>query len=56
VHVRDDGRNGADLAGWFGSPCGRVQMFDQNLVYAIIRAKNLNCGSGELSMTRGHYA
>jgi hypothetical protein len=32
VHVREDRRNGADLAGRFGSPCGRVKVFNQNLV------------------------
>ena len=58
MHVRKDGRNGADLAGRLGSPGGRVQMFDKNLIYAIIGAKDLDCGSAELSMslvlTRGH--
>src|SRR3989442_3632001 len=34
VHVREDRRNGADLAGRLGSPGGRVKMFDENLVYA----------------------
>jgi hypothetical protein len=58
VHVREDRRNGADLAGRFGSPGGRVKMFDKNLVHAIIGGKDLNCGSAELSvdlvLTRGH--
>jgi hypothetical protein len=60
VHVREDGRNGADLAGRFSSPGGSVQMFDKNLVYAIIGPKDLDRGSAELSvslvLTRGHGA
>jgi hypothetical protein len=64
VHVREDRRNGADpffagvFAGRFGSPGGRVKMFDKNLVDAIIGGKDLDCGSAELSvnlrLTRGH--
>src|SRR5438105_129267 len=58
VHVREDRRNGAGLAGRFGSPGGRVKMFDENLVHAIINGKDLDWGSAELSvnlvLTRGH--
>jgi hypothetical protein len=58
VHVREDSRNGAGLAGRFGSPGGRVKVFDKNLVYAIIGGKDLDCGSADLSvnlvLTRGH--
>jgi hypothetical protein len=58
VHVREDRCNGADFAGRFGSPGGRVQMFDKNLIHAIIGGKDLDCGSVELSvnlvLTRGH--
>src|SRR6202140_4783682 len=58
VHVRENRRNGADLAGRFGSPGGRVKMFDKNLVYAIVGGKDLDCGSTELSvnlvLARGH--
>src|SRR5258708_17821769 len=62
VHVREDRRNGAGLAGRFGSPGGRVKMFDKNLVDAIIGGKDLDCGSAQLSvklsvnlvLTRGH--
>jgi hypothetical protein len=58
VHVREDRRNGAGLAGRFGSPGGRVKMFDKDLVYAIIGGKNLSCDSAELSvnlaLARGH--
>ena len=50
VHVREDGRNTADLAGRFGSPGGRVKMFDKNLVDALIGGKNLERGSAELSV------
>src|SRR6266851_4930416 len=58
VHVREDRRDGAGLARRFGSPGCRVKMFDKNLVHAIIGAKELDCGSAELSvnlvLTRGH--
>ena len=63
VHVREDRRNAAGLAGRFGCrrfgfPGGRVKMFDKNLVHAIIGGKDLDCGSAELSvnlvLTRGH--
>ena len=58
VHVREDRRNGADLTGRFGSPGGRVKLFDKNLVHAITRGKDLDGGSVELSvnlvLTRRH--
>jgi hypothetical protein len=63
VHVREDRGNGADLAGRFGSPGGRVKMFDKNLVHALIGGEDLNCGSAQLRvnllsmnlvLTRGH--
>jgi hypothetical protein len=44
MHVREDRRNGAGLTGWFGSPGGRVKMFDKNLVHTIVGG----CGSAEL--------
>src|SRR5882762_8582139 len=50
VHVREDRRDGADLAGRFGSPGDRVNMFNKNLVDAIIGGKDLDCGSAELSV------
>ena len=58
VHVREDRCNGADFARRLGFPGGRIEMFDKNLVQAIIGGKNLHCGSAELSvnlvLTRGH--
>jgi hypothetical protein len=73
VHVREDRRNGASpnvaaRAGrfgcrQFGSPDGRVKMFNKHLVHALIGGKDLDCGSAELSVnlvwtihgwTRGH--
>jgi hypothetical protein len=56
VHVREDRRYRADLAGRFGSPGGRVKMLDKNLVDAIIGGKDPDCGSAELNLvlTRGH--
>jgi hypothetical protein len=57
MHVREDRRNGAGLAGRFGSPGGRVKIFDKNLVMRSA-GKDLDCGSAELSvnlvLTRGH--
>src|SRR5712671_1920905 len=47
MHVREDRRNGAGVAGRFGSPGGRVKMFDKNLVYAIIGGKGLDCDSAQ---------
>jgi hypothetical protein len=58
VHMGEDGRNGADVAGRFGFPCGRVEMFHKHLVDAVINGKDLDRGPAELSMnlvlTRGH--
>jgi hypothetical protein len=62
VHVREDGRDGAGLAGRFGFPRGRVKMLDKNLIDAIIGGKDLDRGSAQLSaqlsvnlgLTRGH--
>ena len=58
VHVREDRRNGAGLAGRLGFPRGRIKTFDQHLVDAIIDGKDLHCGSAESSLnfvlTRGH--
>jgi len=48
VHVREDRSNRAGLAGRFGSPGGRVKMFDKHLVHALIDGKNLNRGSAQL--------
>src|SRR5882724_2316168 len=57
VHVREDRRNGADLAGRFGSPGGRIKLFDKNLVHALVGGKDLHCGSAQLRvnlrLTRG---
>jgi hypothetical protein len=47
VHMREDRRNGADLAGRFGPPGGRVKMFDKNLVHAVIGSKDLDRRSAE---------
>jgi hypothetical protein len=53
VHVREDGHNGASVAGRLGSASGRVKVFDQNLVHAIVGGKNLNCGLAELGVNLG---
>jgi hypothetical protein len=40
--------------GWrLRSPGGRVEMFDQNLIHAIIGGKDLGRGSTGLSVKRG---
>jgi hypothetical protein len=40
--------------GWrFRSPCRRFEMFDQNLIHAIIRGKDLGRGSTGLSVKLG---
>src|SRR5579872_4266775 len=58
VHVREDRRNSAGLAGRLGSPGDRVKMLDKNPVDAIIGGKNLDCGWAKLSVNlvlmRGH--
>lgn len=58
VHVREDCRDGADVAWRIGFPCTRVEMFDKDLVHAFIGGKDLDCDSAELSvnfvLTRGH--
>ena len=53
VHVREDRRDGTSLAGRFGSPGGRVKMFDKHLVHTIIGGKDPDCGSAELSVSPG---
>jgi hypothetical protein len=52
VHVRENRRDGADLAGRFGSPGGRVKMFDKHLVHALIGSKYLDSGSAQLSVNQ----
>ena len=60
VHVREDRRYGAGFvfSGRFGSPGGRVKMFNENLVHAIVDEKDLggrdlDCRSAELSVDLG---
>ena len=48
VHVSEDRRDGADLAGRFGSPDGRVKMLDKKLVHALVGGKNLDRRSGRV--------
>jgi hypothetical protein len=58
MHVSENRRNAAGVAGRFGSPGGRVETLYKKLVHAIIGGKDLDCGSAELSVklvsTRGH--
>jgi hypothetical protein len=50
--------NGAGLSGRFSVPGARVEMFDKNLVNALVGGKDLDCGSAELRvnvvLTRDH--
>jgi hypothetical protein len=50
VHVREDRSNGTGLSRWFGSPSGRVKMFDQDLFDTIVGSKNLDCGPAGLGV------
>ena len=50
MHVGEDSSDGADFAGRFGDPCGRVEMFDQELVHAFIRGEDLDGGWAELNV------
>lgn len=48
VHVGEDCSDGADLARGFGSPGGGLEIFDQELIDAIVSGKDLDSGSAEL--------
>jgi hypothetical protein len=54
----EDRRNTAGLPGRFGRPGSAVEMFDKNLVYAIIGGKDLDCRPAKLNLnfvlTRAH--
>lgn len=58
VHVGEDGDDRAGLAGRFGAPGARVEMFDEKLVHAVIGSKDPGRGSADLRtnvlLTRGH--
>jgi hypothetical protein len=58
VYMGEDRRDGADAAGRFGSPGGGIEMFDKNLIYAVIGGEDPDCGPAGLSVnlvwTRGH--
>ena len=60
VHVREDRDNGAGLAGRFGFPGTRVEMFDKHLIHALIGGKDLDRGPAELCVNvvsrRGHVS
>jgi hypothetical protein len=53
VHMSEDRRNRAGLTRGFGSPGGRVKIFDKKLVYAIVGGKGLDCGPAELGVNLG---
>jgi hypothetical protein len=50
MHMCEDRRDGADVAGRFSSPNLRVKTFDQKLVDAIIGSKDMYGGPAELSV------
>jgi hypothetical protein len=60
VHVREDRRDAAGLAGRFRSPGGRVEMFDEHLIHPLVGGKDPHCGSSEFSLNfalmRGHVS
>jgi hypothetical protein len=60
VHVRENRRDAAGLAGRFRSPRGRINMFDEHLVHALVGGKYPHCGAAEfsvnLALTRGHVS
>src|ERR1700733_12865439 len=53
VYVGKDRSYGADLAGRFGSPDGRVKTLDQKLVHAIVGGKDPDRRPAELSLNLG---
>jgi len=58
VHVGEDRRNGAGLAGRLGCPSSWVKMFDKHLAHAVVDKKDLggkvpDCGSTELGVNLG---
>jgi hypothetical protein len=63
VHMREDCRNGAGLAGrfgrrwfgrrWFGRPGGRVEMLDEHLVHAVIGGEDPDRSSTQLRVHPG---
>jgi hypothetical protein len=48
VHVRDNRRHGAGVAGRFDRPGSRVKIFDHHLVHALIGGKDLDCRLGRV--------
>ena len=58
VHMGEDRGDGADLAGRSSGPGGRLEVFDENLVHALVGGEDLGGGKAELSLglglTRGH--
>lgn len=53
VHVRKDRCDSASLAGRFRCPGGRIQVFDQQLVHAIVGGKNPDRSAAELTGNLG---
>ncbi len=53
VHVREDCRNGADVAGRFGCPGVSGQMLDKELVEALVSGKDPGGGPAEISVDLG---
>jgi hypothetical protein len=50
VHVRENCPDSADVVRWLRLPRGWVQIFDKNLVHALISRKNPHCSAPELSL------
>ena len=59
VHVGKDRRDGTDITRRFGTPCVRFEMFDKDLIQAVVGSKHPGCGWSEARinffvLTRGH--
>ena len=52
VDVSEDRGDGANFSGRFGLPGGGVEMFDQNLVDAIVDGEDLRRGAAKLRVNR----
>lgn len=48
MHVGEDGRDGADLAGGFSVPGGRIEVLDEHLVHAVVGGKEAYRTAGDL--------
>ena len=50
VHVGEDCRDRSDVARWFGAPGVRIEIFNQNLVHAIVGGEDPNAGLSGITL------